>query len=51
VAIEADPSLAHAFMDAINGFNEMERQAMRVAIGADVRVHNILPLFDMLYID
>jgi len=49
VAMETDPSFAHAVMDAINGFNEMERQAMRAAIVADTRLHNILPLYEMLY--
>ena len=32
VAMEADPNVAHAVMDAINGFNELEPQAMRAAI-------------------
>jgi hypothetical protein len=36
-------------MDAINGFNELERQAMIAAIVADPRLHCILPLYDMLY--
>jgi hypothetical protein len=36
-------------MDAINGFNELERQAMRVAILADPRIHYILALSDMMY--
>jgi hypothetical protein len=36
-------------MDAINGFDEMERHTMRASIVVDVRLHNILPLFDMVY--
>ncbi len=36
-------------MDAINGFNELERMAMRAAIVADPRLHCILPLYNMLY--
>ena len=38
-------------MDAINRFNELERLAMRASILADTRLHCILPLYDMLYID
>jgi hypothetical protein len=49
VAMEADLDFAHAVMDAINGFNELERQAMRAAILADPRLHWILALYDMLY--
>jgi hypothetical protein len=51
VAIEADPSFAHAFVDAINGFNEMERHATRLNIVAATRLHNIFPPFEMLYND
>jgi hypothetical protein len=42
-AMEADPAFAQAVMDAINGFHELERLAMRVAIVADPRLHCILP--------
>ncbi len=49
--MEADPAFAQAVMDAINGFNELEWQAMRAAIVADMRLHCILPLYDMLYTD
>jgi hypothetical protein len=49
--MEADPAFAHAVMDAINGFNELEREATRAAIVADPRLHCILPLYDMLYTD
>jgi hypothetical protein len=47
--MEADPAFAQAIMDAIDGFNELERHAMRAAIVADTRLHCILPLYDMLY--
>ena len=47
--MEADPDFAQAVMDAINGFNELERKAMRAASVADPRLHFILPLYDMLY--
>jgi hypothetical protein len=47
--MEADPDFAHAVLDALNGFNELERHAMRAAIVADPRLHCILPLYDMLY--
>jgi hypothetical protein len=49
--MEADLTFAHAVMDVINGFNELERQTMRAAILADPRLHCILPLYDMLYTD
>ena len=49
--MEVDPTFAHAVMDAINGFNELEWQAIRVPIVADPRLHCILPLYDMLYTD
>ncbi len=49
--MEADPKFAQAVMDAINGFNELERLAMRAALVADTRLHCLLPLFDMLYTD
>ena len=51
VAMETDPGFAQAVMDAINGFNELERLAMRAALLADPRLHCLLPLFDMLYTD
>jgi len=38
-------------MDAIDGFNELERQATRAAIVAHPRLHCILPLYDMVYTD
>ncbi len=47
----AYPDFAHAVMDAINGFNEVERQTMRVAILANPRLQCILALYDMLYTD
>jgi len=49
VAMEADLAFAHAVMDVINGFNELERRAMMAAIVADPRLHCILLLYDMLY--
>ena len=51
VAMEADPNFAQEVMDDINGYNELERQAMRAAIVADPCLHCILPLYDMLYTD
>ncbi len=49
--MEADLGLAHAVMDAINGFNEMDRQATRAAIETNLRLYCILPLYDVLYTD
>jgi len=49
VAMEADPEFAQAVMDSINGFNELERQAMRAPLVADTRLHCLLPLFDMMH--
>jgi hypothetical protein len=51
VAMEAGLEFAQAVMDAINGFNELKRQAMRAALVADTRLHCLLPLFDMMYTD
>ncbi len=51
VAMKADLALAEATMYGINGFNELERQAMMSAIVADTCLHNILPLYDMMYTD
>ena len=51
VALEADPDFAQAVMDASSGFNELERQATRVAILADPRLKCILALYDMVYTD
>ena len=47
--MEADLAFAQAAMDDINGFNQLERQAMRAAIVADIRLHCIFPLYGMLY--
>ena len=47
--MEVDPEFA--VMDAISGFNELERLAMRAALVADTRLHCLLPLFDMVYTD
>jgi hypothetical protein len=49
--MEVDPEFAQVAMDAINGFNELERLAMRAALVADTRLHYLLPLFDMMYTD
>ena len=44
MAMEVDPEFAQAVMDAINGFNELERLAMRAMLVADPRLHCLLPL-------
>jgi len=49
--MEADLDYAQAVMNAINGFNELERQAMSATIVVNPRPHCILPLYDMLYTD
>jgi len=49
--MEADPAFAQTVTDAINGFNELERHAMRAAIVTGTRLHCILPLYEMLYTD
>jgi len=36
-------------VDAINGFDELDREVMIAAIVADKRLHRILPLLDMSY--
>ena len=51
MTMEAYPDFAQAVMDVINGFNELERQATRVAILAEPQLQCILALYDMLYTD
>ncbi len=51
VAMEADLAFPLTVMDAINGFNELERHATRAAILADPRLHFIVPLYDTEYTD
>jgi hypothetical protein len=47
--MEAVVWLAHARMDAFNGFNELEMEAMRAVIVMNTVLHRVLPLFDMVY--
>ena len=49
--MEANLAFAEMVMDAINGFNELEREAMRAAIVAYTRLRCILPLYDIVYTD
>ncbi len=49
--MEADLAFAQAIMDAINGFNKLERYVMKAAIATDPRLHYILLLYAMLYTD
>ena len=51
VALEGELCLAACCLDAVNGFNELERDAMRASIVAHTHMHKLLPLFDMLYTD
>jgi hypothetical protein len=51
VALEGDLGPDASCLDAINGFNEMERDAMRASIVAHLCIHCLFPLFDMLYMD
>jgi hypothetical protein len=49
VAMDAEFGFAAAVMDAINGFNELEREAMHVVIVPDKHLHRILSLYDIMY--
>ncbi len=47
--MEAEPDLARATLDASNAFGDMERPCIRVALEANVALHPLIPLYDVLY--
>jgi len=49
IIMEAEPDLARACMDASNAFGDLERPCIRVALEANVALHPLIPLYDVLY--
>jgi hypothetical protein len=49
IIIEAEPDLARACLDASNAFGDMERPCIRGAIEANVALHPLIPMYDVLY--
>jgi hypothetical protein len=49
IIMEAEPDLARATLDAINALGDLERPCIRVALKANVAVHPLIPLYDVLY--
>ena len=48
--MEEEPDLARATLDASNAFGDLERPCIRVALEANVALHPLTPLNDVLYI-
>jgi hypothetical protein len=49
MAMEGKPHLAGASLDGINAYGEIERDCIEAALRANPFLHNLLPLFDLLY--
>ena len=49
MALEAKPNLAAASLDNINAYDEIERDYIQAAILANPYQHNLLTLFEVLY--
>ena len=49
IRMEAEPNLARACMDSSNAFGDMERPCIMVALEANVALHPLIPLYDVLY--
>ena len=49
VIMEAEPDLARACLDANNAFGDLERPCIRAALEANVALHPLIPLYDVLY--
>jgi hypothetical protein len=50
MAIEAEPNLAATSLDATNTATcEIERECPEAAIRANLYLHRLLPMFEMLY--
>ena len=47
--MEAEPDLARTCLDASNAFGDMERPCLRAALEADVALHPLIPLYDVMY--
>ena len=49
ITMEALPDLARATLDDINAFGDLERPCIRAALLANVHLHQLIPLYDVLY--
>jgi hypothetical protein len=47
--MEAEPDLARSCLDAGNAFGDLERPYTRTALEANVALHPLIPLYDVLY--
>ena len=48
VILEAEPYLARSCLDAANAFGDMERPCMRAAMEANLALHPLIHLYDVL---
>ena len=49
IIMEVNPDLARATLDATNAFGDLERPCIRAALLANVMLHPLIPLYDVLY--
>ncbi len=49
MALEPNGKLSAACLDGVNAFGEINRNCIRAAIEANLSLHLLLPLFEMLY--
>jgi hypothetical protein len=49
IIMEAKPDLARATLDASNAFEDLEQPCIRAALEANVALHPLIPLYDVLY--
>ncbi len=49
IVMEADPDLARATLDAINTFGDLDRPCIRASLLANVLLHPLIPLHDVLF--
>jgi hypothetical protein len=49
IIMEAEPDLARATLDANNAFGDLERPCIKTALEANVALHPLIPLYDVLY--
>ena len=49
IIMEVNPDLARATLDATNAFGDLERPCIRATLLANVKLHPLIPLYDVLY--
>jgi hypothetical protein len=50
IIMEAEPDLARATLDAINAFSDLERPCIQTTLLANVILHPLIHVYDVLYI-